>query len=78
MNVFTNDEEWVIAKDVKDVEAVLKEGGHGSDPEQFYPCVQGVSFTFRHGDGRKETKTFAAWAAERGRGYFAASADVAA
>lgn len=74
LQMWSNDEEWVIAYDLEDVAAVLREfqGKGGSDPALFEPCDESEAFTFHDGP-RDETKKIGEWIAERGRGYFACS-----
>ncbi len=81
--VFTNDYEWVIARDVADAKAVWHEqtGGDLEDADEYEwdECPPESTMTVwcdadgdpaePHEDGSNEvTKTFAEWAA-RGRGY---------
>ncbi len=70
LKVFTDDEEWVIAKDVADVFEVFKETGAGQVVSNFAECQPDRPFTFSGDDG-PVTKTYAQWAKERGRGWFA-------
>lgn len=73
LQMFTDDEEYVIAESVEDVKAILRELHCEPDPEvEWSACEPGSPFKFNHQDARGvEEKTVAEWIAECGRGYFA-------
>lgn len=73
LQMFTDDEEYVIAESVEDVKAVLRELHCEPDEEVEWSAVPLDSpFKFNHQDARGvEEKTVAEWIAQEGRGYFA-------
>lgn len=77
LQMFTDDEECVIAESVDDAKAILDEMAkpftYDHDPDvEWTPLPMDQSFAFDHQDARGvETKTVAEWIASEGRGYFA-------
>ncbi len=73
LKVFTDDEEWIVARSPEDAVAVQAElGATGIDPETFEECPPEKVFHMHDADGALiEAKTFAEWARSRGRGYLA-------
>lgn len=80
LKVWTNDCDYVVADSAEEAMRLARDFyGSALDPSDaavFEPCKDDRPFTF-HADGTRATpgvtKTFAEWAAERGRGYFCTS-----
>ncbi len=76
LHVWTDDEEWVVARDAQDARAVMAEIGCDLDPDiEFELCPDDQVFTIYQDEQGSDavTKTFAEWAAGNGRGYLCAS-----
>lgn len=72
------DEDFVIAADLADARAVMREqgGGHGLEDDAYQRLPDDAVFPFaKEEDGPTIKKTCAEWAAEHGRGHFATSTD---
>jgi hypothetical protein len=78
LSVWTNDCDYVVAESADDADAITKERwpGHVGNADHWSECHGDGPFTL-YGSGDRSTlgvtKTFAEWAAERGRGYFCTS-----
>lgn len=78
LHVWTNDEEFVIARDVDDADAVMREVGctmTAEEKRQLYRLPDERPFTFcpDNDEATAVKKTCAEWCAEKGRGYFCAA-----
>lgn len=77
LKVFTNDYEWVVAKDLDDAFSVLEEvmglTQDYLDEEEWHECHNlNVNFSiFNEDTNSTETLTLAEWINKSGRGYLA-------